>query len=209
MSRRGGGGKKHRSRKRKIAKRARNLSYLARWHTKRAAGNVTAELVDHLIDFQEHRCWYCHGRLNKATGSRRNWALEHQTPISRGGTNEATNLVIACRLCNKLKNTQTAEEFLARVDRPGAGSAFPVGITQGGEPTRGAPSRVGEEPTGEGSRRDRLQAEPRDLGYQAGHPSARSRRHCAEGRAPESSMSRQSEAELPASAVSRAREHRI
>ena len=37
--------------------------------------------------------------------------VEHLVPTSRGGSDRASNLVIACDACNKRKGTRTAEEF--------------------------------------------------------------------------------------------------
>ena len=85
----------------------------------------------------------------------------------------------------------------------------PVGIAQGSGPARGAPSRVGEEQAGEGSGRDRPQAEPRDLDSKAVPPSSLE----AAGIAPKVGHRNRAcrairQAELPASAVLQAREHR-
>jgi len=37
--------------------------------------------------------------------------LEHKLPITRGGTNEYSNLAIACKSCNSRKRDKTVEEF--------------------------------------------------------------------------------------------------
>lgn len=113
--------RKQRARQRRRENRHQaSLYYMARYHTKRAEGTVTPEIIEHLLEFQGHLCWYCRKRLTRTAGNRRNWALEHKTPISRGGTNDWANLVIACQVCNDFKGTQTAAEFLARSDRPRA-----------------------------------------------------------------------------------------
>jgi hypothetical protein len=39
--------------------------------------------------------------------------LDHITPISKGGTNEVSNLCTACRKCNRQKHDKPVEEFLA------------------------------------------------------------------------------------------------
>lgn len=49
-------------------------------------------------------CAYC---------GERSEVLEHCTPLSRGGENEAWNVVGACESCNDLKGTQTVLEFLS------------------------------------------------------------------------------------------------
>lgn len=37
---------------------------------------------------------------------------DHVVPISKGGTNEKTNLTTSCRKCNRQKKGKTVEEFL-------------------------------------------------------------------------------------------------
>lgn len=49
-----------------------------------------------------YRCEYCG---HKAT------EVDHVLPISRGGTNERTNLVAACYECNRGKRAKTVEEW--------------------------------------------------------------------------------------------------
>ena len=39
---------------------------------------------------------------------------DHKVPISRGGSDDITNVVPACMPCNRRKKTKTAYEFLAR-----------------------------------------------------------------------------------------------
>ena len=41
--------------------------------------------------------------------------IDHKTPISRGGTNDKSNLQLLCRSCNLSKNNQTMEEFKWRI----------------------------------------------------------------------------------------------
>lgn len=51
-------------------------------------------------------CFYC-----KARG---NLTRDHMIPIKRGGTDDISNIVPACRSCNSRKNARTAEEFITR-----------------------------------------------------------------------------------------------
>jgi hypothetical protein len=61
----------------------------------------------------KYHCIYCFKKC-RITGS---WvnnlyiSLDHKIPRSRGGTNELTNLVVACRGCNSTKNAKTHQEF--------------------------------------------------------------------------------------------------
>ena len=60
-----------------------------------------------------NRCFYCKCGF-KAGRDRERWRTwDHMTPISRGGSNELSNLVPCCFTCNNKKRWRTAEEFLA------------------------------------------------------------------------------------------------
>lgn len=50
-------------------------------------------------------CIYC--------GEARPLERDHQIPISRGGSNDITNIVPACRSCNRRKHAKTPDEFMA------------------------------------------------------------------------------------------------
>lgn len=54
------------------------------------------------------KCFYCNESLLIDGG----WHIEHMHPISRGGSNDISNLVPSCPICNLTKNTKTAKEFL-------------------------------------------------------------------------------------------------
>ena len=55
-----------------------------------------------------YQCAYC-GKH----GERADLTLDHVTPWSRGGSDDASNLVAACRRCNSKKGARTPEEWLA------------------------------------------------------------------------------------------------
>lgn len=48
------------------------------------------------------QCVYC--------GAKRDLTIDHVVPESRGGTDEVSNLVVACRSCNGRKESYTPEE---------------------------------------------------------------------------------------------------
>lgn len=59
-------------------------------------------------------CQYCGKKLiiDKHDSNRHNsFVMEHVIPLSRGGTNDLSNLVAACRQCDKKKNEHTCEEL--------------------------------------------------------------------------------------------------
>lgn len=59
-----------------------------------------------ILDAQKGHCFYC--------DEIRPLVQEHKTPLSRGGTHTADNVVGSCAPCNGRKHTKTAEEFMAR-----------------------------------------------------------------------------------------------
>jgi hypothetical protein len=61
-------------------------------------------LREYLLDRWQRRCAYCHT-------SGVPLQVEHLVPTSRGGSDRASNLVIACDACNTRKGSRTAEEF--------------------------------------------------------------------------------------------------
>lgn len=51
-----------------------------------------------------HECQYCGARDKPLT-------IDHVIPESRGGTDDDSNLVTACKSCNSSKGTKTLEEW--------------------------------------------------------------------------------------------------
>src|SRR5215472_13633050 len=62
------------------------------------------ELRQYLLEKWNRRCAYC-GASNVPL------QIEHVLPRSRGGTDRASNLTLACEPCNTAKGTKTAAEF--------------------------------------------------------------------------------------------------
>jgi 5-methylcytosine-specific restriction endonuclease McrA len=56
-----------------------------------------------------YTCQFC-GRTERALGFRECLTRDHLVPISRGGTNEWTNVVTACSNCNTRKGNRLPEE---------------------------------------------------------------------------------------------------
>jgi len=58
-------------------------------------------------------CQWCGGEGDPDRGpDGETWELDHVVPVSRGGTNDAENLVLSCRTCNRRKGAMTGEEFV-------------------------------------------------------------------------------------------------
>ena len=60
-------------------------------------------------------CAYCGS--DRRPGAMR-MAQEHMTPLARGGSHTASNVVPACKHCNSAKHTKTWEEFKPGIPRP-------------------------------------------------------------------------------------------
>jgi 5-methylcytosine-specific restriction endonuclease McrA len=63
------------------------------------------EIREYVLLKWNHQCAYC-------DGSSVPLELDHLQPCSRGGSNRVSNLVAACKLCNRRKNNQDIREFL-------------------------------------------------------------------------------------------------
>lgn len=75
----------------------------AREFRRRAHGSVTAADL-RALRAAETQCAYCLCRPADA--------VEHCTPICRGGSNDLSNLVMACTQCNTRKGAKTPLEFV-------------------------------------------------------------------------------------------------
>ena len=62
------------------------------------------EVIAYLHWRYKGRCAYC----QSSSGP---FEIDHVNPVSRGGSDEIGNLVLACKACNTAKGTQTAAEF--------------------------------------------------------------------------------------------------
>lgn len=65
------------------------------------------EVREYLLDSWDRKCAYC-GVTNIPL------QVEHIHPKAKGGTNRISNLCLACDSCNKKKDTQEIEQFLAK-----------------------------------------------------------------------------------------------
>jgi len=83
--------------------------------------------LSRVLDTHGNNCWYCGIELKPWTinGKQKDsFTIDHLIPISRGGTNEATNLVPTCSFCNTSKGNRTLEEYRqSLVDKQPYGSA--------------------------------------------------------------------------------------
>lgn len=65
------------------------------------------EVREYLLEKWNRACAYC-GAIEVPL------EIEHIVPRSKGGSNRVSNLTLACKHCNQLKNNQPVEQFLRR-----------------------------------------------------------------------------------------------
>jgi len=65
----------------------------------------TFEEVSKLYSASE--CFYCKKQLTD-----KDKTVDHKIPVSKGGTNDPSNLVISCSFCNSAKSNKTSKEYM-------------------------------------------------------------------------------------------------
>ena len=76
---------------------------------KNAAGSHTTADIKLIYERQGGRCWYCQCDLNGE------YHADHRIPLSRGGSNDASNIVVACPFCNLSKGDKLPHEWSDRL----------------------------------------------------------------------------------------------
>ncbi len=67
--------------------------------------------LQRILKIQNNKCFYCDCDLTDYK------AIEHLTPVSKGGDNDFYNLVYSCKSCNSKKRQQTFEEYAIKNKR--------------------------------------------------------------------------------------------
>ena len=67
---------------------------------------------DNIKHYGTLTCVYCGLPIDFGLDS-----IDHRVPVSRGGTNEYHNLVVACRICNFNKKNKTYDEYMSYLAR--------------------------------------------------------------------------------------------
>ena len=73
---------------------------------RQAEGKHTAKEIREQYARQKQKCYYCHKPLRWGEHT-----VDHVIPISRGGSNSISNIVIACGHCNYSKNDRLPHEW--------------------------------------------------------------------------------------------------
>jgi 5-methylcytosine-specific restriction endonuclease McrA len=75
---------------------------------KNAPGHFTEDDLVRQFEKQQGKCFYCHEDLQVGG------TIDHYVPLSKGGTNYPSNIVLACWPCNNRKRAKFPSEFLPR-----------------------------------------------------------------------------------------------
>lgn len=88
--------------------RQNNKNYIYLRNRKRknllSGSNVTSQEIKQLIESSNYCCQYC--------GSSQEIQIDHYFPLSKGGSHNITNLVVACKSCNLAKKDKLPKEWL-------------------------------------------------------------------------------------------------
>lgn len=69
---------------------------------------LNINFLNNLIIEQNNKCFYCESDLTNYK------AIEHLTPVSKGGDNYNYNIVYSCKNCNSKKRVNTLEEYVIK-----------------------------------------------------------------------------------------------
>lgn len=95
--------------------RAKNREHVLAYNRHRRArkrgaqGSHAGKDIERLKQLQKNKCWWCGEVLNA------DYHVDHRFPLSRGGTDDPSNLVLTCPRCNLRKNAKLPSEFAGRL----------------------------------------------------------------------------------------------
>lgn len=88
----------------------RRLNTRVQQHRRRHAdGTFTKADIALQLKTQGSKCWWCDNALNG------DYHIDHRIPLARGGSNDPSNLCIACPTCNMSKGAKLPHEWNGRL----------------------------------------------------------------------------------------------
>jgi 5-methylcytosine-specific restriction endonuclease McrA len=93
----------------RVQVRLREAANRRRARKMQSSGHYTRADVELQLNAQKRRCWHC----GKPLGDK--YEIDHLIPLSRGGSNDARNIVISCRACNRSKGAKLPQEWNGRL----------------------------------------------------------------------------------------------
>jgi len=90
----------------KVASRANSSNRRAL--KRKSGGKHTLAELQELYTSQEGKCFYCKAVLGTGRGS---WHADHYIPLSKGGSNAISNIVITCPTCNRKKHNKLPHDW--------------------------------------------------------------------------------------------------
>jgi hypothetical protein len=100
---------KHKKWKRENRVIVRISSHRRRARLLQAGGNHTQEDIERIYNQQRGRCYWCLSDLDHV------YHIDHRIPLVRGGSNDASNLVMSCPKCNMSKGGKLPHEWCGRL----------------------------------------------------------------------------------------------
>lgn len=113
-------GERDRAKQRDPAKYAAGLRATRqrrRARARNAEGKFNAADVLKLFANQKGRCYYCGVALQTTGNAQERFHVDHFLPLVLGGSNNPSNLVLACPMCNNTKSGVPPEEYLLSMGR--------------------------------------------------------------------------------------------
>lgn len=82
----------------------RTFQHNRRARLKENGGSHTPKQIQEQFTRQKGKCYYCRVKMEK-------YQIDHVVPVSKGGSNDISNIVLACPPCNQQKNDRLPHQW--------------------------------------------------------------------------------------------------